>query len=232
MWQAVRFGVCVPASAAEAPVDFDLFARTGGMIGTGSVVVLDRADCMVENTRRTLRAIQKDFCKTCASCPSSLAGLLEILDRICKGKAKPDDVEELVSRADRMRAEVSCGPAAAAPHLVLTTIEAFRDEFDAHVRDQRCVAASCRPLIHYTVADSCVGCTLCAQVCPLGAIESKPYTHHEIDHNRCTRCGLCVTTCVEHAIRSGLAQMCRGRGRCVAGLTKLWRVSDECGAGL
>jgi ferredoxin len=57
-----------------------------------------------------------------------------------------------------------------------------------------------RSQVHYRVLDSCSGCTICAQVCPLNAIEARPYLKHEVIDGKCTRCGLCVPACPEHAI--------------------------------
>jgi NADH:ubiquinone oxidoreductase subunit F (NADH-binding)/ferredoxin-like protein FixX len=196
------FGVCIPAASADMRIDDDLFAAAGSTVGSGSLVVLDGADCIVEATRRTLRTHQKDACRGCARFTAHAGAMLEILDRVCKGAGQADDLDRLSDLALRATDDASCGPAKAAPNLVLTTLAWFREEYVAHVQARRCPAATCRSLIHYTVHDGCVGCTLCAQVCPLGAIEARPYSRHEIDHNRCTRCGLCVTTCVEHAIEA------------------------------
>jgi NADH-quinone oxidoreductase subunit F len=196
------FGVLVPSASADARLDGDLFQAAGGAMGTGSLVVLDGADCIAEFTRRTLRVIQKDACRSCSRYVVDGGRMLEVVERVCKGTAKPDELDGLIDLALRARDEATCAPGKAGPNVVLTALAWFREEFDAHVRDRRCPAAACRSLIHYTVHDACVGCTLCAQVCPLGAIEARPYSRHEIDHNRCTRCGLCVTTCVEHAIEA------------------------------
>ena len=54
--------------------------------------------------------------------------------------------------------------------------------------------------LQYRVLDSCSGCTVCAQMCPLNAIEARPYLKHEIIDGKCTRCGLCVPACPEQAI--------------------------------
>ncbi len=194
------FGVCTPASLADTPVDFQLFSPAGGAVGSGGLVVLDDADCIVETVRRSVRSAQKDYCRTCTLGGADLSGMLEILERICKGTGGPADLETLEQLGLRIREAASCAPGKAIPTLVLSTLASFRAEYEAHVRERRCPAAACRSLIHYSVLDSCSGCTLCAQVCPLGAIESRPYSRHEIIDNRCTRCGLCVPACPEHAI--------------------------------
>jgi ferredoxin len=62
------------------------------------------------------------------------------------------------------------------------------------------LTAAERSQVEYRVLDSCSGCTICAQVCPLNAIEAMPYLKHEVIDGKCTRCGLCVPACPEHAI--------------------------------
>ena len=57
-----------------------------------------------------------------------------------------------------------------------------------------------KALYRFHVIETCSGCTICAQVCPPGAIEARPYLLHEIIDGRCTRCGLCVPACPENAI--------------------------------
>ena len=98
-----------------------------------------------------------------------------------------------------------CGLGQTAPNPVLTTLRYFRDEYEAHLRERRCPAGKCKALIHYRVTDDCTGCTLCAQECPVDAIERRPYQKHEVIDDRCTRCGMCVTACPEQRDRGGVA---------------------------
>ena len=93
-----------------------------------------------------------------------------------------------------------CGLGQTAPNPVLTTLRYFREEYEAHIREKRCPAAQCKALIHYRILDSCTGCTLCAQACPVEAIENRPYQKHFVIDDRCTRCGMCVTACPENAV--------------------------------
>ncbi len=56
------------------------------------------------------------------------------------------------------------------------------------------------PLTAIIDPDKCVGCTLCARVCPFGAIEGeKKQTHHVIEA-ACTGCGTCAGECNYGAI--------------------------------
>ena len=47
--------------------------------------------------------------------------------------------------------------------------------------------------------DLCLGCGMCAQSCPRGAI-SLPWGQAEINQNRCDSCRLCLQVCPQGAI--------------------------------
>jgi NADH-quinone oxidoreductase subunit F len=193
-------GGCIPARLADTPVDYDALAQTGAIMGSGGMVVLDERDCMVDIARFFLRFTQAESCGKCTFCRIGTKRMLEILERLCEGKGRPDDLEKLESLADYVSRGSLCGLGQTAPNPVATTLRYFREEYEAHLREKRCPAGRCPALIQYRVKNNCIGCTLCAQVCPVGAIEYRPYEIHAIDSNLCTRCDSCFQACQDDAI--------------------------------
>jgi NADH-quinone oxidoreductase subunit F len=169
-------------------------------MGSGGLVVLDDRDCAVEIARYFLHFTQNESCGKCTFCRVGTKRMLEILERICNGKGRDEDIDTLEDLSNRVKKGSLCGLGQTAPNPVVTTLRYFREEYEAHIRQRRCPAAQCKALIHYRVLESCTGCTLCAQACPAGAIDARPYMQHEVMDDRCTRCGMCVPACPEHAI--------------------------------
>ena len=192
-------GGCVPAELADTPVDFEALAQVGAIMGSGGLVVLDETDCMVDIARYFLSFTQDQSCGQCTLCRVGTRRMLEILDRLCNGEGRADDLEKLEHLARMVQAGSLCGLGRTAPNPVLTTLRYFRSEYEAHL-EGRCPAGRCKALISYTVTDACTGCTLCAQHCPADAIPMTPYEKHEIDDEKCTRCDTCRVTCPEDAI--------------------------------
>jgi NADH:ubiquinone oxidoreductase subunit F (NADH-binding)/NADH:ubiquinone oxidoreductase subunit E/NAD-dependent dihydropyrimidine dehydrogenase PreA subunit len=196
-------GGCIPAHLADTRIDYEELASTGAIMGSGGLVVLDERDCAVDIARYFLHFTQNESCGKCTFCRVGTRRMLEILERICAGQGRSSDLETLDDLSVRIKKGSLCGLGQTAPNPVLTTLRYFRDEYEAHIRDRRCPAGACKALIHYRVLDACTGCTLCAQACPAGAIEVRPYRQHEVIDDRCTRCGMCVTACPENAIEVG-----------------------------
>jgi NADH-quinone oxidoreductase subunit F len=193
-------GGCVPAELADTPVDFEALAEVGAIMGSGGLVVLDETDCMVDMARYFLAFTQDQSCGKCTPCRVGTRRMLEILERLCAGQGRTDDLEKLEELAQGVGASSICGLGKTAPNPVLTTLRYFRDEYEAHLQG-RCPAGKCPALIRYVVTEDCTGCTLCAQHCPADAIAMTPYEQHEIDAEKCTRCDTCRMTCPEDAIK-------------------------------
>ncbi len=192
-------GGCVPASLFDTPVDYEALTATGAIMGSGGLVVLDDSDCMVDIARYFLRFTQDQSCGKCTLCRVGTRRMLDILDRICEGRGRPDDLTTLENLSRAVSAGSICGLGKTAPNPVLTTLRYFREEYEAHLQG-RCPAGKCVALIHYRITDDCIGCTLCAQQCPVHAIPLTPYRKHEVHDELCTRCDTCLAACPAGAV--------------------------------
>lgn len=192
-------GGCLPAQLADTPVDYEALAEVGAIMGSGGLVVLDNTDCMVDIARYFLRFTQDQSCGKCTFCRIGTKRLLEILDRICTGDGRKGDLAELDQLSRSVVAGSICGLGKTAPNPVLSTLTYFRDEYEAHL-EGHCPAGKCTQLIRYEINSSCIGCTLCAQYCPVDAIPMTPYRRHVVDMDICTRCDTCRQVCPEGSV--------------------------------
>lgn len=192
-------GGCVPAHLSDIPVDYESLTDAGAIMGSGGLVVLDETDCMVDIARYFLEFTQNQSCGKCTFCRVGTRRMLEIMNRLCNGEGKASDLTKLESIAYQIKQGSLCGLGGTAPNPVLSTLKHFRQEYEAHV-EGRCPAGKCRALIKYKITDNCIGCTVCAQHCPTGAITYKPYEKHDIDAEKCIRCGSCRGICPENAV--------------------------------
>lgn len=194
-------GGCLPESELDTPVDYESINATGAIMGSGGMIVMDEDTCIVDVAKFFLSFVQKESCGKCPFCRIGTKRMLEILERICDGKGKPEDLDLLEDMAYKVKDGSLCGLGQTAPNPVLTTLKYFRHEYEAHIIDKKCPAKVCTNLIHYTIDPSvCIGCTKCAQVCPVHAISGKVKEAHVIDDSICVRCGQCKAVCPVKAI--------------------------------
>lgn len=192
-------GGCVPAELAHTRVDYEDLLRVGAMMGSGGLLVMDSSDCMVDIARYFLNFTFSQSCGKCTHCRIGTRHMLDILERLCSGKAERNDLKKLEDLAHRTQRGSLCGLGKTAPNPVLSTLHYFREEYEAHL-EGRCPAGSCKELISYHINERCIGCTICAQHCPVDAIPITPYTKHEIIRETCTRCDTCKQVCPHDAI--------------------------------
>lgn len=192
-------GGCIPAELAHTRVDFEDLTRVGAMMGSGGLLVMDDSDCMVDISRYFLSFTQNQSCGKCTFCRIGTRHMLRILESLCAGEGTEEDLIKLEEIAHKTKQGSLCGLGKTAPNPILTTLNYFREEYEAHLNGT-CPAKRCKALITYTIDETCIGCTVCAQKCPTGAILAKPYQRHMIDQTKCTKCGTCQQVCPTESV--------------------------------
>ena len=188
-------GGCIPAELQDTVIDYESINRTGAIMGSGGLVVMDETTCMVDMARFFLDFTQRESCGKCTFCRVGTRRMLEILTRITEGQGREGDIELLEQLAALVKNSSLCGLGQTASNPVQTTLKYFRGEYEAHITNRRCPAHQCRKLLTYSIAEACNGCTACGRVCPSGAISGEKKQVHEIDHSKCIQCDECYKTC-------------------------------------
>jgi len=189
-------GGCIPEYLLDTPVEYESIMKTGAIMGSGGMVVMDTDTCMIDIARFFLNFTQNESCGKCTFCRVGTKRMLEILNRITRGEGVMEDIDTLEKLAHQIIDTSLCGLGKSAPNPVLTTIKYFRDEYIAHIVDKKCPAGVCTALLKYTIdASKCVGCTACARKCPADAITGQVKQVHVIDQDKCIKCGACYEAC-------------------------------------
>ncbi|MBN1176477.1 MAG: NADH-quinone oxidoreductase subunit NuoF [Dehalococcoidales bacterium] len=191
-------GGCLPESYLDQSVDYESLAAAGSMMGSGGMVVMDEETCIVDVARYFLSFTQAESCGKCVPCRIGTKQMLDILERICRGEGKPEDIDLLQELGQNIKAGSLCQLGQTAPNPVLTTLRYFREEYEAHIYEKRCPALSCTSLISfYILPDKCQGCGICLRNCPAQCIAGDKRMVHVIDQDKCIKCGTCLEVCPE-----------------------------------
>lgn len=198
-------GGCIPEQHLDTPIDYESLNSIGSMMGSGGMIVMDESNCMVDIAKFYVEFSQDESCGKCTPCRIGTRRMLELLRKITNGEGALEDLDELVELGQDIKEGSLCGLGQTAPNPVLSTLQYFKDEYIAHVKDKRCPAGVCEKLRrHRVIPEKCIACGLCAKACGVeavqGEIKKPPY---KILDEKCINCGACFEKCPVGAIERG-----------------------------
>lgn len=137
-------GGCIPEQFLDTPVDYESLAKIGSIMGSGGLIVMDETSCMVDVARFFMEFCMDESCGKCIPCRAGTVQMHDILRRVTTGEASLDDLEMLKRLCTLLRETSLCGLGQTAPNPVVSTLQYFPEEYEAHIRERRCVAGHCQ----------------------------------------------------------------------------------------
>ncbi|MFH1422866.1 MAG: NADH-quinone oxidoreductase subunit NuoF [Planctomycetota bacterium] len=194
-------GGCLPAQFLDMPLDYESVTKAGAIMGSGGLIVMDESTCMVDLARYFITFVQSESCGKCTPCRIGTKRMLEILERIVRGKGKLSDIDKLIQLGNVIRDASLCGLGQTAANPVLSTLQYFREEYIEHIEKKHCAAGVCNELMTYQIDKKrCIGCKQCVKNCPADAITGEKKKPHAINKEKCIKCGMCRTVCKFDAV--------------------------------
>lgn len=203
-------GSCMVSRHLDIPLDFESLHKTGAIMGSGGLLIVDEDTCMVDLSCFFAEFLQKASCGKCIPCREGTHRILQILKSITE---KPSNthhqsldrfkgVMQLEDIGSVMKETSLCGLGKTAAIPILSALSYFREEFEEHIFERKCRANVCRGLRTYEIdVEACTGCTICATKCPENAIIGTARYPHFIVEDKCTGCGICLEVCKFNAIK-------------------------------
>jgi len=148
-------GGCIPKEYLNTPVTYESLPELGAIMGSGGLIIMNEDTCAVDLARYFLEFIAEESCGKCTPCRIGTRIMLDLVTKICNGRGTMDDLARLEELARQITMTSLCGLGQTAPNPVLSTLRYFRDEYIEHIRDKRCRAGVCSPLMWAPCTNAC-----------------------------------------------------------------------------
>ncbi len=130
--------VLTAAEAMEVNLDYESLAAKGTMLGSGGVIVMDESVCMVKSLVNLAHFYAHESCGQCSPCREGTGWSHKILKRFHAGEGSLKDLDLLLEIADNMAGKTVCVLSDALAMPIVSHINKFRAEFEAHVKLGKC----------------------------------------------------------------------------------------------
>lgn len=190
-------GGCLTEKDLDTPIDYDTLVAKGSMMGSGGAIVMDEDNCMVDIAHFYMSFICDESCGKCSPCRIGTKRLYELLTDVVEGRGTKKTLEDMKTLAEVIKNGSLCALGQTAANPILSTMNSFPEEYEAHINEKKCPAKVCKALSKYViVADKCKKCSLCARNCPVSCIKGVPGKEpFVIDQTKCIKCGTCMQNC-------------------------------------
>lgn len=174
-------------------------------VENGALTALTASDCVVTEVQKTLLACRAQSCGKCVFCREGLLQLEAMQKDMTVGKGTFAEIDMTKEIGSAMCFSTPCSMGQNAARIALSAVDAFRGEYEEHIKKHKCSADVCLAFRKYYVdPKACVGCTKCMAACPVDAIDGAEGYIHIVFDMGCTKCGQCVGACPVGAIHKTL----------------------------
>ncbi len=194
-------GGCIPFWELDTPIDYEAIKKTGSIMGSGGLVVMDEGSCMVDVAKYFLSFSVEESCGKCVPCRVGLKRMLDVLNEVTEGRGTDEHLHFLQEMSDTVKSTAFCGLGGAAPNPIVSTVKYFNNEYSKHIQEKKCDQKICEALFVVEIDKvNCVACGKCKTICPVNAINWKKGEKAFIKQPLCIKCKACISVCPVGAI--------------------------------